>query len=400
MNTTKLVITGDIHINGGRWGGNNPDTGRSRAAEHTYEIWLSICQRAVSERAALLVCGDLFLDGHPRPEDVEMIADGIRMLSQANLETVVLRGNHDPRHLPTGQRNPLGRYADLPGVTVIDTPMVHTLTSGVSIVGLPWPRTIDYFSRVETVGASVDDADASVAERAVARLVELIEESSRTDGPVVVMAHCTVDVARLGTEKRGSEVTLGKLLHEPVLPLSAFIDPRISHAALGHIHRRQQLADRVWYCGSPDAIDFSEAGQQKAYSVVTIDLTTNKAVVESVPTDARAFRTIEVGSDTELDKIYAKSGELVRIRLDARSTLSEHMLRKQISQYGAEVVTVSIIPPPEREERRRSLKEEVGVVEGLKRWLEITGEDPSTHAQIIEQAEMLIAEVTATGKKV
>lgn len=395
LENPSFVITGDVHINGGRWGGVNPETGRSRAAEHTYGVWQSICKRAVEASATLIVCGDLFLDGHPRPEDVEMLADGIRLVSEAGLESVILRGNHDPRHLPLGQRHPLARYADLPGVVVMDTPMLHTLRSGVTVVGLPWPRVSDYFERGEDVGESVDDADTAVAERATERLRSLTDRAVDIGGPVIVIAHCTVDTATLGSGKRGSEVMLGKLFHEPVLPLSAFVDERVSHVALGHIHLRQQLAERVFYCGAPDIFDFGEEAQEKAFSLVTVDLDDPRAAanVEAIPTAARAFRTIDVGVGTTLDEINVEPGELVRIRLEAQATLPEQAIRRAVLEQEAEVVTVAIIPPAEREERRRSLKEEVGVLEGLSSWLaDVSGEDADSHAAIIREAEALMAE--------
>lgn len=415
--TVNVVATADVHINGGRWGGVNPETGRTRSSEHTYGIWLSICERAVAERAVLLLCGDLFLDGHPRPEDVEMLADGIRLVANAGLETVIVRGNHDPRHLPLGQRDPLGRYGDLPGVNVVDTPRVVRLASGLSVVGLPWPRSVDYLEAGEAEGLGTDDVDLLVAGRAMERLEELIEEAASYPEPIVVAAHCTVDAAMLGSARRGSEVVLGKLLHEPVLALSVFEDPRVTHAAIGHIHRRQQMTDGVWYCGSPDRIDFGEEDQDKAFSLVRIpaenegcreegETLIGKAEVESVKVDARQFRTIDIGAGTNSDDIDGLiaglvgdvAGYLVRLRIDGRCEVSETALRKAVTDAGGQVVQVVVIPPPDQARSAAALEEEIGPIDGLRRWLEeVSGEDPATWADLIADAEVLCDEVATVG---
>jgi exonuclease SbcD len=387
---TSLIATADIHINGGRWGGSNPETGRSRASETTYAIWLGICRRAVEEGAALLSVGDLFLDGHPRPEDVEMLADGYRLLADAGLECVIVRGNHDPRHLPLGQRDPLGRYGDLAGVHVATTPEIVRLASGVAVVCLPWPRAADYLAAGEAEGLGGEDVDLVVAARAADRLGELVDEATACGGPVVVAAHCTVDTAKLGSSRRGSEVALGKLLHEPVLPLTAFDREGVTHVALGHIHRRQHLSERVWYCGSPDRVDFGEEDQEKAYSLIHID-GTSPASVESVPVAARTFRTIDLGADGDISQVTAAAGDIVRLRIDARCEVSEPEARRAVADAGAEVVQIVVVPAPDAERERRSVAEDIGPIEGLRAWLD--GCDTGLpEDEVVAAAQRLLAE--------
>jgi exonuclease SbcD len=53
------------------------------------------------------------------------------------------------------------------------------------------------------------------------------------------------------------------------------VDPALfgpfHYAALGHLHRCQKVAERVWYCGSPLPYSFSEAGDSKALLSVELD---------------------------------------------------------------------------------------------------------------------------------
>ena len=82
MPDVKVVATSDLHIDGGRHGGTNPVTGRREAWESTYRVWLAICNYAVEHEVdAVVVPGDLYLNGWPRPEAVEMIFDGARIVS-------------------------------------------------------------------------------------------------------------------------------------------------------------------------------------------------------------------------------------------------------------------------------------------------------------------------------
>ncbi len=384
----RLACTADIHIDGGRWGGTNPATGRSRAAENTWRIWLEICERAVAERACLVVAGDLFLNGHPLPEHAEMLADGLRTVSRAGLEAVVVRGNHDPKHLPLAHRDPLARFADLPGVTVATEPCVVPLASGVQVVCLPWPRAADLLSPGDRQGLDAAQTDALVAQRAAEVLDELIEEAARSGAPIVVAAHCTVDRATLGSPTRGSEVSLGQLVHEPVLPLSAFDRPEVAHVALGHIHRRQQLAERVWYCGSPDRLDFGEENQDKAWSLVTVHAD-GSAEVEAVPTNARRFRTIDLshveGSDPDevlhaveerLDaELASNEGAVLRVRLPAGAHGVERRLHAAAQDNGALVAQVMSTPAPHAEEGTTPLPEDVDVLDGLRAWLETVDQE-------------------------
>jgi exonuclease SbcD len=392
-----IVATSDLHIDGGKWGGRNPDTGRLRAVESTYAIWMDICRRAVTEKAVLVLAGDLFFDGHPRPEHVEMIADGLRLVTGSGGEVVVIRGNHDPKHLPFGERDPLSRYADIAGVHVVLAPRIVRLSLGLSVVGLPWPSAYDYLEPGEAEGLSLDEIDLLVAARATNALEDLVDEASGFGDPVVVATHCTVDAAMLSSPRRGSEVVLGKLLHEPVLSLESFDRDPIALAIAGHIHRGQRLGERFYYCGGPDRFDFGEEDQEKGYLLARVD-DTGVAVVERIPTAARRFVTVELDATTSLETLGFAPGEIVRVRLGHDATLSESEIRRQIVAAGGELATIVKLPAPAVERSRHALEESVGELDGLRHWLELAGEGgPDSLDELLAEAELLIDDATSDG---
>lgn len=392
-----IVATSDLHIDGGKWGGRNPDTGRERAVESTYAIFMEICSRAVEERAVLVLAGDLFFDGHPRPEHVEMIADGLRLVAGAGLEVVVVRGNHDPKHLPQGERDPLSRYGDITGVHVVLEPRIVRLAAGLSVVGLPWPSAYDYLEPGEAEGLTLDEIDLLVSTRATNRLEDLIEEAGDLGDPVVVATHCTVDAAMLTSPRRGSEVLLGKLLHEPVLSLEAFDRDPVALAIAGHIHRGQRLGERFYYCGGPDRFDFGEEDQDKAYLVARID-GPGVALVERVPTAARQFLTIDVDATTSLEAITCAQEEIVRVRLGYDATIAEPEIRRQVALCGGHLATVAKLPAPAVERGAHALDESVSELDGLRHWLELAGEVAGDAIDdLLAEAELLMDDTSCGG---
>lgn len=85
------------------------------------------------------------------------------------------------------------------------------------------------------------------------------------EGRSVAIAHCfTAGVdATTGLER---EVRQGGL---DVVPLSVFDGP--DYVALGHIHGRQQLSDRVRYCGAPLHYSFGEQHKERGSWLVELD---------------------------------------------------------------------------------------------------------------------------------
>jgi exonuclease SbcD len=406
-----IVGTGDIHIDGGRAGGINPATGVRRAHEHTHQVWLWICRSAADQGAvdAVVVGGDLYLNGWPRAEAVEMIADGARILTAAGIPLIVQDGNHEWISRPTGQRSPLEHLRDLPGVTVVTQPEVVTLTSGVQVACLPWPRRSELLEPGEGEGLTPEEIDHLVADRAVECIDRLAEQVNPERGPVLLSAHATVGDAVVGSSRRGSEMSLAELFAEPVIPLADIDRDPWQHVLLSHIHRRQPLGDRCWYVGSPDRLDFSDQGVDKAVSVLHIPDDGTIASVDALPTPARQFATIVVPDGCSGDDIAGLfpdtiAGTVVKLELPPGTDMALAAHARRVADAAGAVVARIVAPPAARPvgTDRPTVDNDIGPLEGLTLWLAARGTAPKDADRLKARAAHLLdaADPQATGPAV
>jgi DNA repair exonuclease SbcCD nuclease subunit len=259
-----------------------------------------------------------------------MIADGLRLVASAGIPVVAVRGNHELLGLPKGHRGPLDRFADIAGVQVVSEPGVVKLDCGLAVACLPWPRRSEM---------DLDDEDdAGTADRAIV-VADLADQVANLGAPSVLLGHATVAEARLGSARRGSEGLLAAALWEPLVSSELLDQGPWAAALLGHIHRRQRIGEKVYYCGSPDRVDFSEEGDEKAFSVVHVSGT--EAVVEAVPTPARAFRTVR--GDKGIPDDLAP-GTVVRLLVADRSVEAD--ARRAVEAAGAIVARVVVDAKP------------------------------------------------------
>ena len=82
-------------------------------------------------------------------------------------------------------------------------------------------------------------------------------------GPTVVMAHAFVSGGATSESER--DIAVGGV---SVVPADVFAG--VDYAALGHLHGRQQVAERVRYSGSPVAMSFSEHRHTKGALLVEV----------------------------------------------------------------------------------------------------------------------------------
>ena len=192
---------------------------------------------------------------------------------------------------------------------------------------------------------------------------------------------------------------LAELFAEPVIALGDLdVDPW-QHVALGHIHRRQQLGARCWYQGSPDRLDFSDEGIDKAFSVITLSDDGSLGTVESVPTPARRFATITIpegasAGDVEVELPDNAAGTVFRIELPAGSDMAlSTEVRRKVEAAGGEVARVIAPPPPRTDSDRVIAEEDVQPLEGLDLWLPTQELSDEVKERLRHKAAQLLNEV-------
>lgn len=265
----KLLHTGDLHL------------GKS-----LHESSLADDQKAMLDRladeldrddyAALIVAGDVYDRNIPASQAVELFSDflvGARS-RHPDLEICVIPGNHD-----SAQRL---AFAD----RILGTQRIHIISHPEDsfepiLVSRSGERLAVFLLPFLAAGslkpqppAKEIDALPFGEERLLVTQAELALEASRRLSlaldrpelrgvPSVLAAHL---FARSGLASGSERVFLGEAEQ-----VSASLFSRFSYVALGHLHRSQKIADRVYYAGSPLAYSFDEAGSAKCFLKVDVD---------------------------------------------------------------------------------------------------------------------------------
>jgi exonuclease SbcD len=134
----------------------------------------------------------------------------------------------------------------------LDRPVVLADAHGeVGVYGLPYLEP--EVARHE-LGLSGARSHEAVLDAAMSRV--RADLASRPGTRSVVLAHAFVGGARPSDSER--DICVGGV---DLVPEAVF--DGVDYVALGHLHRPQQLSDRLRYSGSPMAYSFGEAGQQK-----------------------------------------------------------------------------------------------------------------------------------------
>ena len=207
----------------------------------------------------VVVAGDVYDRGLPPVDAVDLANEAIGRLAASRARVVITSGNHD-----SARR--LGFAAEL-----IDHAGVHLRTDAahvgkpvlledehgpVAVYGIPYldPDTIrrawdlPHRSHQAALSAAMERVRADLAER-----------RARS----VVLAHAFVAGGSSSDSER--DISVGGI---SIVPAAVFDD--IDYAALGHLHGRQTISDRVRYSGSPLAYSFSEAGHRKGSWLVEL----------------------------------------------------------------------------------------------------------------------------------
>ncbi|MGI8888708.1 MAG: exonuclease SbcCD subunit D, partial [Nocardioidaceae bacterium] len=210
---------------------------------------------AIAERVdAVLVSGDIYDRALPPVDAVELASDALRRLLSARVRVVMTSGNHDS----AARLGFASELIDMAGIYLRTQPhgvgvpvMLPDAYGDVAVYGLPYlepdlirePWQLDSRSHQVVLSEAMRRVRADLAQRPV---------TTRS----VVMAHAFVVGAAASDSER--DISVGGVSS---VGLDTF--DGVDYAALGHLHGRHTLSDRVRYCGSPLAYSFSEARHRK-----------------------------------------------------------------------------------------------------------------------------------------
>ncbi len=213
----------------------------------------------------VVVAGDVFDSATPSGPAYSLLGDALVALEEAGARVIVASGNHD-----SAAR--LGFQARLlrDGIHVLTDPLavgepitIADADGPVHFFGIPYlePAIVrQHWPEGDSAGRPL-----RTQAQTMGHAMDLVRAGMDLhEGRAVAIAHCFaagVD-ATAGLER---EVRQGGL---DVVPLSVFDGP--DYVALGHIHGRQTLSERVRYAGAPLHYSFGE--QHKARGSWLVDL--------------------------------------------------------------------------------------------------------------------------------
>lgn len=209
----------------------------------------------------VIVAGDVFDSAVPSAACYPVLTDALRGLSDAGAAVVVTSGNHDSAARLGFQS---GLLRD--GVHVVTEPLsvgtpitLNDEHGPVHVYGIPYLEP----ALVRHLWPGVEVRSQRQALEHAMGLVRADLEG-RAGERSIAIAHCfTAGVEPTPGVER--DIQQGGL---DVVPVSAFDGP--DYVALGHLHGRQELADRVRYAGAPLHYSFGEAGKPRGSWLVEL----------------------------------------------------------------------------------------------------------------------------------
>lgn len=209
----------------------------------------------------VVVAGDVFDSAAPAAACYTLLTDALRSLSDAGAQIIVTSGNHDSA-ARLGFQSGLLRN----GIHVVTDP----LSAGTPITIDDDHGPVHFYGVPFLEPALVRHLWAGVELRSQHATIEHVMGMVRADlagrgGRSVAIAHCFAAgvEATVGVER---EIRQGGL---DVVAMSAFDGP--DYVALGHIHGRQRLSERVRYAGAPLHYSFGEADKRRGSWLVELD---------------------------------------------------------------------------------------------------------------------------------
>ncbi|TFC82096.1 exonuclease SbcCD subunit D [Cryobacterium sp. TmT2-59] len=262
----KILHTSDWHI--GRTFHTHSTLG------HLRQVLDALVQAVRDHRIDVVaVAGDIFDSAMPSADSYTLLAAALREIREAGAQVVMTSGNHDSATRLGFQ----SEWARLAGIHVVTRPeqFLEPVTlqdehGPVHFYGIPYlePALIRHLYPDETL-------------KTHEQVLTFVMRRIRADlavrgGRSVVLSHCFaagVAVAEATDVER--DITAGGL---DLVPVSVFTNPVFindgfindgaksvgpDYVALGHIHGRAVLNDRVRYSGAPLHYSFSEAGKPR-----------------------------------------------------------------------------------------------------------------------------------------
>ncbi len=362
----KLLHFADAHIDMANYGRHDPVSGLPLRVLDFLKSLDTIVDTAIERKVDMVIfAGDAYKDRSPAPTFQREWGRRIMRLSQAQIPTLLLVGNHDISPA-IGRAHALQEFKTLQVqfVKVLDAPALLTPEDlwglPLQVIAMPWIARSGLMASLEMSAEKTEEIYSNIESR-ISELIEGWLEGCDPSLPVVLTAHASIEGAKYGGERL---VMLGNDL---VLSGSLVKNQKFSYVAMGHIHKPQDVNEGhqppVVYPGSIERVDFGEAKEERFFVIAEVEQGKAASVEWVQLTGVRKFidrRTVLRSSEEatkQLIEALPDPGEMsdaiVRLVVEYPrewdSLIDESALRK----HAGDVFEFHLVKRPQSEARMR-----------------------------------------------
>ena len=412
----RILHFSDLHIGVENYGRTDPNTGLSTRLGDFLDALDELVEFALANQVDLvLLAGDAYKGRDPSQTHQREFARRLLRLSNAEISTFLLPGNHDlPAAASRAHAVEIFSTLRVPNVYVGARPSTYAVSTPagpLQILAVPWPSRGAMLAREETRGLGIEEIRQEMERRMTAAIAQQAQAID-PDVPAVLAGHVTVNGATVGSER---SMMLGS---DHVLNISAVQKPQLEYVALGHIHKHQILrppgegGPAVAYSGSLQRVDFSEEADEKGFCVIDMDPEAPQGKrltgFSFQPIAARPYVTIDIAvpdNETNPTAFVARaisrhpvSGSIARLRITLSAEQSANLRDADLrSELSSAHYIASVARDVADETRRRRIAEpsDLQPLAALRMYLESRGVSAERRDILLERADALLASVDA-----
>ena len=205
----------------------------------------------------VLIAGDVFDRANVGGDAIKLYDDAVTGLCLGDgAKTVVIAGNHDgAERLAQCSRLLAGSGLFIAGA--LERPVAKASFADTDIYMLPWADT----AKVRYLFPEKAD-EISGAESACRVLCDSIRETMDPSKKNILLSHSFIVNAETSVSDRAAEIGFASAV-------SAGVFDGFDYVALGHIHKPQDITDRIRYSGTPMPYSFGkEEKQEKSVTII------------------------------------------------------------------------------------------------------------------------------------
>jgi DNA repair protein SbcD/Mre11 len=374
----KILHFADAHIDMANYGRQDPATGLPLRVMDFLKSLDEIVDTALSEQVDLVVfAGDAYKNRDPVPTFQREWGKRIMKLSNAQIPTILLVGNHDVSP-SVARAHALEEFSTLsvPHVLVADKPMflgpkeltslcANGKTLDLQLLAVPWISRSGLMAYLELQTRDLNELHSEMEKR-LSNVLQKWLNGADPSVPTIMTAHASI---KKTIYKKKRTVLLGK---DFVLPKSMVADPRLDYVALGHIHKAQDLNENnyppVIYSGSIERVDFGEVKDDKYYVIANVDKGKTKFEWQKLsnirPYHDRHLTVMDQEDITgqvinALPEPKAMEDAIVRLALEYPRAWAPLIDDKAIQEHAADAFEFHLVKRPQMEERIRLPQDQV-----------------------------------------